>query len=437
MSKEQQSAGQPASPLWLRTLVLVMRLVVGGLFVFSGFVKAIDPWGTLYKFNDYFVALGLDGLASISLAAAAAVAVVELMLGVAVLTGAFRRMAPALLVLLMLVFTPLTLWLAVTDAVPDCGCFGDAVKLSNWATFSKNLLLLAGLVFLLIYNKVLPSLFGPAVHWIVVSLAFVLAMALAYYGYFYQPLIDYRPYKTGVRLADDSQAGEDDFIFVYEKDGVEREFTIDSLPDEEQGWNYVNRRHARRGGEQPKASAADSVRAISVFEGLTDITEEVIDPQGTQLLFLFPDLPKVNIAYSFMLNELTDKALAEHADVLGLTSGTVQDIVRWNDVSMASYPVYNMDDSELKMLARGNPAVVMVDHGKVRWKRTLGSITREHLKQASIADLGNDYDRPAILRRLLWIYLALTLALLAINRLPKLVKAAVKRNKKQDITNPT
>lgn len=437
MSKEQQSAGQPASPLWLRTLVLVMRLVVGGLFVFSGFVKAIDPWGTLYKFNDYFVALGLDGLTSISLAAAAAVAVVELMLGVAVLTGAFRRMAPALLVLLMLVFTPLTLWLAVTDAVPDCGCFGDAVKLSNWATFSKNLLLLAGLVFLLIYNKVLPSLFGPAVHWIVVSLAFVLAMALAYYGYFYQPLIDYRPYKTGVRLADDSQAGEDDFIFVYEKDGVEREFTIDSLPDEEQGWNYVNRRHARRGGEQPKASAADSVRAISVFEGLTDITEEVIDPQGTQLLFLFPDLPKVNIAYSFMLNELTDKALAEHADVVGLTSGTVQDIVRWNDVSMASYPVYNMDDSELKMLARGNPAVVMVDHGKVRWKRTLGSITREHLKQASIADLGNDYDRPAILRRLLWTYLALTLALLAINRLPKLVKAAVKRNKKQDITNPT
>ena len=436
MSKEQQSAGQPASPLWLRTLVLVMRLVVGGLFVFSGFVKAIDPWGTLYKFNDYFVALGLDGLTSISLAAAAAVAVVELMLGVAVLTGAFRRMAPALLVLLMLVFTPLTLWLAVTDAVPDCGCFGDAVKLSNWATFSKNLLLLAGLVFLLIYNKVLPSLFGPAVHWIVVSLAFVLAMALAYYGYFYQPLIDYRPYKTGVRLADDSQAGEDDFIFVYEKDGVEREFTIDSLPDEDQGWNYVNRRHARRGGEQP-APAADSVRAISVFEGLTDITEEVIDPQGTQLLFLFPDLPKVNIAYSFMLNELTDKALAEHADVLGLTSGTVQDIVRWNDVSMASYPVYNMDDSELKMLARGNPAVVMVDHGKVRWKRTLGSITREHLKQASIADLGNDYDRPAILRRLLWTYLALTLALLAINRLPKLVKAAVKRNKKQDITNPT
>lgn len=437
MSKEQQSAGQPASPLWLRTLVLVMRLVVGGLFVFSGFVKAIDPWGTLYKFNDYFVALGLDGLTSISLAAAAAVAVVELMLGVAVLTGAFRRMAPALLVLLMLVFTPLTLWLAVTDAVPDCGCFGDAVKLSNWATFSKNLLLLAGLVFLLIYNKVLPSLFGPAVHWIVVSLAFVLAMALAYYGYFYQPLIDYRPYKTGVRLADDSQAGEDDFIFVYEKDGVEREFTIDSLPDEEQGWNYVNRRHARRGGEQPKASAADSVRAISVFEGLTDISQEIIDPQGTQLLFLFPDLPKVNIAYSFMLNELTDKALAEHADVVGLTSGTVQDIVRWNDVSMASYPVYNMDDSELKMLARGNPAVVMVDHGKVRWKRTLGSITREHLKQASIADLGNDYDRPAILRRLLWTYLALTLALLAINRLPKLVKAAVKRNKKQDITNPT
>ena len=166
---------------WLVTLMVwLMRLVVGDVFVFSGFSKAIDPWGSYYKFNEYLLTLGWDNLFAQSLFASFAVPIVEFALGVLLLVGAYRRVAPVLLLLFMLVMTPLTLWLALTDAVPDCGCFGDALVLSNWATFGKNVALTAGLVFLLLLNKKVAGLYGPAVQWLVAVAACLFAFALAY-----------------------------------------------------------------------------------------------------------------------------------------------------------------------------------------------------------------------------------------------------------------
>ena len=133
---------------WCQVLTVLMRLVVGGVFVFSGFAKGVDPWGTTYKITDYLTAMGLAEWTGTALFIAVAVAVLEFLLGIALVTGSYRRSAPWLALLLMLVMTPLTLWLAVTDAVPDCGCFGDAMHMSNWATLGKNVLLLLGVIFL-------------------------------------------------------------------------------------------------------------------------------------------------------------------------------------------------------------------------------------------------------------------------------------------------
>ena len=118
-----------------KALVVLCRLVVGAVFVFSGFVKGVDPWGSFYKFSEYFAAFGMQGMENVALFGAFAVAVVEFVLGVSVLLGAFRRGGVLLTGLMMLVMLPLTLYLALTDAVPDCGCFGDAVVISNWTTF--------------------------------------------------------------------------------------------------------------------------------------------------------------------------------------------------------------------------------------------------------------------------------------------------------------
>lgn len=412
---------------WCQILTVLMRITVGGVFIFSGFTKGVDPWGTYYKITDYLNAMGLEQWAGTALFAAFALAALEFMLGVALAVGAYRRSAPWLALLAMLVMTPLTLWLAVTAAVPDCGCFGDALHLSNWATFGKNVLLLLGTIYLLLFNTSVRGIYGPAVQWMVMALSFAFVMAVAYYGYFTQPLIDYRPYPIGTRLVNattmgDSDEGEDDFIFIYSRDGKQQEFTIDSLPDEEDGWEYVTRYHARRprGKVIVQTGNAEDGIAIMDSEG-NDVTVDVLADSRHTLLLLFPDLPTVGVVNSFALNELTDAAMVTEVDVIGLTPATAEEIEQWKDNSMASYSIYNMDDSELKMIARGNPAVVYLEDGVISWKRTLGSLDSVTMPD-HLVELADDYDADSIMTTLMLAYLAGMLAVLVINRSHLVVK---------------
>ena len=425
---------------WCLLLTMLMRLTVGGVFIYSGFTKAIDPWGSCYKITDYLAAMGLTEWTGTALFVAVALAVIEFVLGVVIAVGAYRRGSPILALILMLVMTPLTLWLAVTGAVPDCGCFGDALHLSNWATFGKNVLLLLGIIYLLAFNKSLRGVYGPAVQWMVLALSFALVISVAYYGYFTQPLIDYRPYPEGTRLvsstAEDSDEGEDDFIFIYSKNGEEHEFTIDSLPDEEDGWEYVTRYHARRprGKVIMQGSGPGNSIAITDQDG-NDVTLDVLGDSRRTVLLLFPDLPHVGVVNSFALNELNDAALVSQADVIGLTPANAEEIEHWKDISMASYPIYNMDDSELKMIARGNPAVVYLEDGVIKWKRTLSSLDSEE-QPMELSEMGKSYDADSILTNLVLAYLAAMLALVIINRTHLMVRYFYyKRHKKQSKTD--
>ena len=408
---------------WCRLLTVLMRLTVGGVFVFSGFTKGVDPWGTCYKITDYLSALGFDKWTGTALFIAVALAAMEFMLGICIVVGTYRRSSPWIALLLMLVMTPLTLWLAVTDAVPDCGCFGDALHMSNWATFGKNVLLLLGAVYLILFNTSVRGIYGPAVHWMVSALSFAFIMAVAYYGYFKQPLIDYRPYPIGTRLLSTAaiqdsgdEENDDDFIFIYSKDGQEHEFTIDSLPDEDDGWQYVTRYHAKRPHGKIIVQDGSNKNNIAIMdEEGNDITIDVLGASRRMLLLLFPDLSNVGVVNSFALNELTDAALVADAQVIGLTPASADEIDHWQDISMAEYPIYNMDDSELKMVARGNPAVVYLEDGVIRWKRTLSSLD-EAEQPIDLNSLGDDYDSDAIMTRLMLIYLAGLLAVLMLNR---------------------
>ena len=422
---------------WCQLLTVLMRLTVGGVFVFSGFTKGIDPWGTCYKITDYLNAMGLERWSSAALFIAAAMAALEFMLGITIVVGAYRRSSPWIALLVMLVMTPLTLWLAVTGAVPDCGCFGDALHLSNWATFGKNVLLLLGVIYLILFNTSVRGIFGPAVQWMVMAASFAFVMAVAYNGYFTQPLIDYRPYPVGTRLiaqdnidASDSDEGEDDFIFIYSKDGEEHEFSIDSLPDEDDGWEYVTRYHAKR--PRGKVIVQDgSHNSIAIMdEDGDDVTLDVLGGSRRTALLLFPDLPDVGVASSFTLNELTDAALVNDAQVIGLTPASQDEIDHWKDISMADYPIYNMDDSELKSMARGNPAVAYVEDGVIRWKRTLSSL--DNVEQpVELGAMGDDYDADAILTRLMFSYLAALAIILLINRSHLVIKHFLRKKPKQ------
>ena len=161
-----------------------------------------------------------------------------------------------------------------------------------------------------------------------------------------------------------------------------------------------------------------------------DVTIDVLAGSRRTVLLLFPDLPQVGVVNSYALNELNDAALVADADVVGLTPATTQEIDHWKDISMASYPIYNMDDSELKMVARGNPAVVYLEDGIIKWKRTLSSLEGAD-QSVELSEMGNDYDPDSILTSLMIAFLAALAAILLINRSHVLLKRLFFREKPQ------
>ena len=166
-----------------------------------------------------------------------------------------------------------------------------------------------------------------------------------------------------------------------------------------------------------------------------DVTLDVLADSRRTVLLLFPDLSQVGVVNSFALNELTDAALVADADVIGLTPATPAEVDHWKDVSMASYPIYYMDDSELKMVARGNPAVVYLEDGAIVWKRTLSSL--DDVEQpVELSDMGKDLNGDDIMTDLMLIYLAAMLVLVVINRSHLMIryfyyKRRLKRSKSQ------
>ena len=411
--------------------VVLLRIIVGATFTVSGFVKAIDPMGTVYKLQEYFAALDFTSLAGSEVVLAFALPAIELTLGVMLITGCLRRLTPLLLLLMMCVMLPLTFFLATTDAVPDCGCFGDAFKLTNWQTFWKNVALTVGLLYLLFQNKSVPCIYGPVVQWIVMILTLVLSLGISYIGYNTQPLLDFRPYKVGSHIGSKLQpVGEDDFVFIYEKDGKQKEFVLDSVPDEEDGWNFVGRKKVT-----PDLSLAQkaALNAVSIYEEGNDVTEEVLDSTANQMLLLIPDMEKVNRAYVFVLNDLAKSCENKGATFSAVTSASHSQIEDWISLTSPTYPIYNGDDSEIKMLARGNPAIVYVEHGTIMWKRTFSSLPAKKLLTSTVplAHLSDDIAPSFQLWELLWPYILIMIALLFVNRLYPVVNFIVDKFRKK------
>lgn len=400
-----------------KLVIITLRIIVGAVFIFSGFVKAIDVMGSVYKFQEYIAVLNLTSLTGSEVVLAFAISILELTLGVLLLTGCQRRTTPLLLLAMMAVMLPLTYFLATTGSVADCGCFGDAVKLTNWQTFWKNVAITLALIYLLLFNRSVPCIYGPIIQWVVILLTALVGFNIAFTGYNVQPLIDFRPYKVGTNIGSQLPSmGENDYIFIYEKDGKQQEFSIDSVPDEEDGWTFIDRKLVKP--DLTPAKKAE-MNAFTVYEDGNDITEEVLDSTQNQLLVLIPDLPKLNRAYAFTLNDIANACSKQDVKLSCITSSSNEEVQKWYNLTEPDYPFYGGDDSEIKMLARGNPAVVYVEHGVVKWKRTFSSLPAKKLLKSNtpISKLSNDFEPAAKLWGFLWPYLLLMVALLFVNRI--------------------
>ena len=182
---------------------IISRIIIGLVFIFSGVVKAIDPLGSAYKFHDYFQAFNLGFLDSLSLPLAILLCTAEFIAGFSVLTGLRQKTGIWMVMILMVIFTPLTLILALTNPVSDCGCFGDAIHLTNWQTFWKNIVLISFAIILFINRKQIKNIFSTCYRMDQSQLSsIVLFILFSMYNLRYLPVIDFLPYKTGVKIAD-------------------------------------------------------------------------------------------------------------------------------------------------------------------------------------------------------------------------------------------
>lgn len=359
---------------WIRLAVWLLRIAIGGVFVFSGFVKSVDPWGTIYKFDDYLAALGIALWPNLVVVGTFALCGFEFLTGVFLMLGIYRRSSPVMAATLMAVMLPLTLWVAVSDPVADCGCFGDAVVLSNWATFWKNVALSVAIAALVALNRRAGCLVTPYMQWVVFIATGLYVVVIGLYGYICQPLIDFRPYPIGSELVStDEEEYEPQYIFIYEKDGARQEFGADEVPDEADGWSFIDRRELPARAEQ---DADTDSKTLSVWsaDGNEDVTYEVLAPHGAQLILFIPELAEVSPASTYRINSLYTWAQRNGVEMLAIVSGSEQEIAEWSDLSMPSYPIYTADDTSIKEIVRGNPGVVYVEDGHIKWKNSLRAL---------------------------------------------------------------
>ena len=353
----------------------VCRFILAVVFIFSGFVKAIDPLGTQYKIQDYMVAFGWADLfpASLAFAGAVLLGLLEFCLGVYLFFGIRRIIAPRLTVLLMSVMTPLTLWLALDNPITDCGCFGDAVVLSNWETFWKNVVLLALSIVVLKWRKRLFPLVTVRFDWVIGLYGFLYIFGICIYSYRDLPIFDFRPYHVGADIQQGMNVPEGEKLTTYEtrflmtKDGEEKEFTLENYPDST--WTFVDSKTVvKEKGYEPLIHDFSMIR----WEDGEDITEQVLNDEGYTFLLVAHQLSLADDSAMDLINELYDYSLSNGYAFYCLTSSEDEDIFKWQEYTGAEYPFCQMDDITLKTMIRSNPGLMLLKKGVVvrKWSNS-------------------------------------------------------------------
>jgi hypothetical protein len=350
----------------MKVLRIISRIVLGLVFMFSGVVKAIDPLGSAYKFHDYFQAFNLGFLKNLSLPLAVVMCTAEFISGFSVLTGLRFKSGLLGIFLLLLIFTPLTLVLALTNPVSDCGCFGDAIHLTNWQTFGKNIILCAFFIILYIGRKDIGTSSGKAKEWILVSLAIMLFVIFSLANLRYLPLIDFLPYKAGVRIADKMiipegvTADQYSTTFIYEKDGIQKEFSISNYPANDTTWKFVDQKSVLvKSGYKPPIH--DFIITSSAGE---DITQKILSYPGYTLLMISKKLKeagKSDLAEGIRLGNYCESA---GISFYILTSSGSDEIRTYDN----GLPFCSADETTLKTMVRSNPGYILLRDGIIEGK---------------------------------------------------------------------
>ena len=403
------------------TVVNVCRFVLAATFIFSGYVKAIDPLGTLYKLKDYAAAMSLNGLLPdwALVGVAIALGALEFALGVFMLFAVRRHVVSRITLAFMAAMTVLTLWIFVADPVKDCGCFGDALKLTNGETLLKNIVL-AACAALVAWRPVdMARFISRSNQWIVRYYTVAYIVITSVYCLYTLPIFDFRPYhvgmniKQGMEIPEGAEQPEFESTFLLKKNGETREFTLDNYPDST--WEYVDTRtvQTKKGYEPPIHDFA-----LTSCDTGEDITEQVLTKKGYTFLLVSPRLAVADDSNFGDIDQIYEYAEENGADFYCVTASANDEIERWRDLTGAEYQFCNADETTLKTMIRSNPGLMLLKDGTIIGKWSHNALPQTDdltapLQQLTIGKAQNDSATERLLIVLLTFFMPLSALALA------------------------
>jgi uncharacterized membrane protein YphA (DoxX/SURF4 family) len=402
----------------MKLLTYISRIIVGSLFTISGLIKANDPLGFSYKLNDYFApdVLNLEFLIPFALPLAIFIAVAEILLGIAALMGAKSKLTAWSLLLMILFFTWLTFYSAYYNKVTDCGCFGDALKLTPWQSFYKDVVLLffiliiflnksritynslkenqtilpISIVLIAVFSMGMLDWFFPVIFILLIAVVdlvlkiflpgnktenlvaiftLLLTSYFTYYTYSYLPVKDYRPYAIGKSIPDQMKLPEGAQPDIYENKffyknlstGEIEEFSEGSYPWNDDNYEFHDRKTTlvKKGDEAP---IKDFVISDS-YGG--DVTDDILYGEGYYFLVIAYDLDKTSDDGQNKMYELAVKAMNDGHEFIGVTASGESLVNKLTERLDLYFTYYSADETMLKTIVRSNPGLIILKEGKV------------------------------------------------------------------------
>ena len=405
----------------LKMIVNLCRIIVAVTFIFSGFVKAIDPIGTQYKLQDYLGAIGMAGILPnwTLLAVAVFLAAIEFCIGIFLLFAIQRRLISKLTVAFMAFMTMVTVWIVVADPVKDCGCFGDALHLTNTETLIKNIVLLACSLAIMYRPLAMFRFVSKSNQWIVTNYTIVFILVSSGLSLYYLPIFDFRPYHIGVNIPRGMEIPKGAKLpqfkttFIMEKNGQRKEFTLDNYPDA--SWKFIDSKTV-----QTSEGYIPPIHDFSITDNKTglDLTNSVLSHKGYTFLLIAPHLETADDSNFGDIDRLYEYAQSYDIPFYCLTASTTKAIKRWIDLTGAEYSFCITDEAVLKTIIRSNPGLLLLKDGTIINKWSHNNLPNEAklsrpISQSSLGKMPKNSVPAKILEIVLWFILPLTLLTLA------------------------
>ncbi len=353
------------------------RILLGLTFLYSGFVKGIDPLGSTYKFTDYFNAFGTEWAIPVSFTLAFLLAIAEFSIGVAYVINYRVRLFSWVTLLFMGVFLPLTLWIAIKDPVHDCGCFGDALVISNWTTFYKNIALTAFAVIVFIFRKQFNNKFSGYLPNGLFTISLFAFVCVQYYSYNHLPIIDFRPYKIGVNISEAMQtppgAPSDkyrtEFTYRNKNTGEQKQFSDENYPWRDTlNWEYVDSKSILlKKGYQPPINNFIMTNSSGV-----DVADYYLQDDNYTFILVSYNLSEAKTVKQETINQMAQKILSQGMNFVCLTGSGDEEINLFRAKNNPPYEFLFCDEIPLKTIVRANPGLVLLKKGTIinkwHWK---------------------------------------------------------------------